>query len=113
MLGINDMSTWLSDPTHRDFVGSLAALFCVCWSAWIAFTDLQFNSRLFTVMALFASAWLLVAGSYYNPEGQRVSEPNERISDLDTDIASCLIAYIGGLLALEVPNPKRGQVGGV
>jgi hypothetical protein len=110
MLGINDVSMWLSDPTHRDFVGSLAALFCVSWSAWIAFTDLQFNSRLFTVMALFACAWLLVAGSYYNPEEQRLSEPNERISDLDTDVASCLMAYIGGLLVLEVPNPQRRQV---
>ena len=113
MLGINDMSMWLSDPAHRDFVGSLAALFCVSWSAWIAFTDLQFNSRLFTVMALFACAWLLVAGSYYNPEEQRLSEPNERISDLDTDVASCLMTYIGGLLVLEVRNPKRQQAAGV
>jgi NADH:ubiquinone oxidoreductase subunit K len=113
MLGISDISMWLSDPTHRDFVGSLAALFCVSWSAWIAFTDLQFNSRLFTVMALFACAWLLVAGSYDNPEEQRLSEPNERISDLGTDVASCLMAYIGGLLVLEVPNPQRRQAAGV
>lgn len=80
-------------------------LICVLFSARIATAFLRDAPRLFTVMALFACAWMLVLG-YYSSKVR--SEPSGELVNLVTDLASYLLVYVGALLVLET-SAKQGR----
>jgi hypothetical protein len=83
-----------------------ATLLCVLIAATVTLTCLRHTPRLFTAMALFTCAWMLVLGAYGAPD-----EP--RLSDLATDLAAFLNVYIGGLLVAEAQASESRRAPGV
>lgn len=83
-----------------------ATLVCVLFSGRIATAFLRDAPRPFTVMALFACAWMLVLGYYSDKVGGATSA---ELADLVSDLGAFLLVYVGGLLVLE--TSARGQDG--
>ena len=107
-----------------EVVGWTVTFICMLLSIRFATAFLQENPRLFTAMALFASAWALVLGFYaisYNlrdldtlPEyAQLPANIKQLLNDLpdfDNNLGFFLFVYIGGLLFLQSEAesaPKR------
>jgi hypothetical protein len=98
-----------------EFVGWIVTFICMVLSIRFATAFLQENPRLFTAMALFASAWALVLSFYaisYNlrrlhalPEYPQlpanIKQLLNDLPDLDNNLAFFLFVYIGGLLFLQ------------
>jgi hypothetical protein len=78
----------------------------VLFSARIATAFLRDTPRLFTVMAMFACAWMLVLG-YYNSKVR--GEASGELVNLASDLASYLLVYVGGLLVLETTPKGQGR----
>lgn len=103
---MDDIWKFFADPSKTYTIGWGCTLICVLISYYVS-TYLRHSSRMFTVMALLACAWVLLLGAY----GARL-DPNKDFTQvrplvhLASDIASFLLVYIGGLLALEGAQGK-------
>ncbi len=81
--------------TSDQFFSYISSLVCVLFSARIATVFLKGNSRLFTVMALFACVWALLLPFYSNLH-----------SELFPAYGGFLLVYMGGLLIVESERRK-------
>ena len=90
---LNGLPDICVDTTHD--IAWLVTLACAVISLGTALKFLEHDSRMFTVMALFACSWILVLGIYEQKEAEN------KLASLMADIASFLDVYIGGLLILE------------
>jgi hypothetical protein len=104
---MSQISEWLNaSVTSTAFnyrVGWYSALICCTVSYYIA-RRVKNHARLYTVLALFAGAWALVAAAIES----RLLEPDRPtgLSDRAQDIASFLLVYSGATLAREDTTHK-------
>ena len=100
----------------RYWLGFLVALGCfLLVTLWFAreVSGKGGDARLFTILALFAAVWALVASVYevqdanLYKDGKPVSAAAFRPHDVAGDLAAFLMVFVGTLLAREGHEPKR------
>jgi len=101
---------FIANPTvHNDKINAwfswLSALLCFLISYFAAWR-IKSHPRLFTSLALFAGAWVLVMGAV----NSRLIEPKvTALPDRAVDIAAFLFVYAGAFLAREAPADSALQ----
>jgi hypothetical protein len=85
-----------------------STIFCMFLTTWVARRYLEDNSRLYTAIALFAFAWVLVSAAYAVPGETRTPSEWQLVS-LCGDVAAVLLVYVGGLLTIEARTQHAGH----
>lgn len=106
-----DFIWWLIREWHvfgvemRYWIGFLAAAACFAISAYAA-KEVRSSPRLFTVMALFAGAWVAVTSIYELPPylgqaGLVKDDTAFKLHDRAADLSSFIFVFVGAVLARE------------
>ena len=106
------------------FLAAIACFFITAKTAWAVQSERDSNPQLFTVMALFASAWVAVSAIYelppYGADTPKCTDDAVfKLHDRAADLSSFLFVFVGAMLAREgrddhwLVNSKRLQVAGL
>jgi len=86
---------------HRYWIGLLVSLACFGITLYFA-KEVKNDLTLFTVLALFAGAWVAIASVYESPAAYKSSDANPfKLPDRFSDLWSFLLVFTGALLARE------------
>jgi hypothetical protein len=107
MQSISNAVDWAG--TNANSIAWSITFGCLLFSVRIATAFLIENSRLFTVMALFACVWAHVLGYYGGQEQGHISQATQELSDYLGDLAAFLLIYVGGLLTRETADKGPGE----
>jgi len=91
----------LFSPELHSWIGLLASLACFAITVYFA-KEVKDDPTLFTVLALFACAWVAIASVYELPSPHNSTVPNAfKIPDRFSDLWSFLMVFAGAILARE------------
>jgi hypothetical protein len=102
-------------PSTQFDIAWSATFVCVLVSVLFARNFLEDSPTLFTTMALFACAWMLVLASYMDTgdliknQPDNIKELYRTVTGVASDIAAVLLAYVGALLVAHAHAQRAGH----